>query len=235
MFQKVTLVRASSDVVKQIKQAILSGEIEPGSKLPSQRELQNIFQVSRPIITESLRILEKMGLIEIKAGTQGGAIVSNTIQNRMGELFDLIVQLEEISIRELIEFREQVESCNARWAAERREDKDIIKLKNILNKMQLLIRNNKEWSTIIEQDSLFHLEIAKLANNKLSCIFLKLIWQNLIRIGVHHNLASMASEIYITLEKLVDAIEKKDKEQAYEIMKSHIHRFNEDLLKNYTK
>jgi DNA-binding FadR family transcriptional regulator len=235
VFRKATPLRTSSDIVAQIKQAILSGEFSPGSKLPSQRKLQTIFQVSRPVITESLRVLEKMGLIEIKPGSKGGTIVSNTTQERLSELFELIVQLEEISVSELVEFRLQMESLNAQLAAERREDKDIKKLRARINKMRQMIKEQREWSAIIEQDSFLHLEIAEVAKNKLSLIFLKLIWNDLLYVGLYHDLSEKVEEIYENLEELVDAIERRDPEASYTIMQTHIRRFNEDLLDSYNK
>jgi DNA-binding FadR family transcriptional regulator len=230
MFREVVTTRASSDIVDQIKEAILSGELESGNRLPSQRELQKVFKVSRPVVTESLRMLEKMGLIQIRPGVNGGSFVANATQTRLSELVQLSVQLQEIGIRELVEFREHMESANAAWAAERRTDEDIERLRAILDTMGKLIHENGPWAAIIEQDSLFHFHLAEVAKNRLSLTFLKVIWNSLLAWGKFHVLSPRAGEIHASLVQLFDAIVQKQSQRAYQIMFAHIQQFNDDLL-----
>ena len=61
MFQKAKPSRIYQDLVKQIHTAILEGKIKTGDKLPSQRDLGEMFQTSRASVREALRVLEKMG------------------------------------------------------------------------------------------------------------------------------------------------------------------------------
>ena len=66
MFIKAKQSRVFQDVVEQIQNAIISGKLEPGSKLPAERELKDMFNTSRGTLREALRVLEQKGLI----GTQ---------------------------------------------------------------------------------------------------------------------------------------------------------------------
>jgi len=85
MFKKAKQNRVFQDVVEQIQDAILSGELEPGAKLPAERELKEMFNTSRGTLREALRVLEQKGLIQIKLGVAGGAIVKQIDTDPMAE------------------------------------------------------------------------------------------------------------------------------------------------------
>src|SRR5260370_15912541 len=69
--------RVYESVAEQIRQAIFSGQIEPGHKLPPERELARQFQTSRVALREALRALEQEGMISIKRGFGRGACVAD--------------------------------------------------------------------------------------------------------------------------------------------------------------
>ena len=75
MFKKAKQNRVFQDVVEQIQDAIIKGKLKPGARLPAERELKDLFNTSRGTLREALRVLEQKGLIEIKLGVSGGAIV----------------------------------------------------------------------------------------------------------------------------------------------------------------
>ena len=68
LFQKVKQKRVYHEVADQIEEAIVSGLLKPGEKLPAERALVGQFDISRRTLREALRILEQKGLIEVKIG-----------------------------------------------------------------------------------------------------------------------------------------------------------------------
>ena len=68
--------KAPQEIVYRIRGQILAGLLERGSKLPSEQELMHTFNVSRQTLREALRVLEVQGLLEIRAGSGGGAFVA---------------------------------------------------------------------------------------------------------------------------------------------------------------
>ncbi len=60
-FRPATGVRVYQDIVEQIQDAIFSGQLKVGQKLPSERELQKILQASRPTVREAIRVIEDRG------------------------------------------------------------------------------------------------------------------------------------------------------------------------------
>jgi DNA-binding FadR family transcriptional regulator len=75
IFTQAKQNRIFEDVIRQVQDAILDGVLKPGDKLPAERELKEMLDVSRGTLREALRVLEIKGLITIKTGVNGGAIV----------------------------------------------------------------------------------------------------------------------------------------------------------------
>jgi DNA-binding FadR family transcriptional regulator len=72
MFENLKNKRLFEKIVDQISDAVLSGSLKVGDKLPSEPELAHIFGVSRSAVREALRILELSGLVIIRKGNRGG-------------------------------------------------------------------------------------------------------------------------------------------------------------------
>lgn len=92
-FEIISSARAVDVIAAQIRDLIASGQIEPGDKLPSERDLASRLQVSRNTLREAQRALENAGIIEIRKGASGGAFVlkgnSGIIVNGMRDLYHL--------------------------------------------------------------------------------------------------------------------------------------------------
>ena len=68
--------RISHIIVEQIRDAIFSGELKPGDRLPPEKDLAENFGVSKASLREAFRALEALGMLEIRQGMAGGAFVS---------------------------------------------------------------------------------------------------------------------------------------------------------------
>ncbi|MGH2378065.1 MAG: FadR/GntR family transcriptional regulator, partial [Candidatus Limnocylindria bacterium] len=105
MFTPVRQPRASGEIVVQIERAIFDGELLPGDRLQSERELAEQFSVSRITVRDALRVLEARGLIRVKVGASGGAFVSETNADQVAESISTMVLLKRMSLTELVEAR----------------------------------------------------------------------------------------------------------------------------------
>ena len=132
MFRKTTQQRIFEDLVAQIEGAILEGRLKTGDRLPAQRDLVDMFQTSRGPLREALRVLEQKGLLEIKRGVRGGAVVKQPGMAPVAESLGLLIRHREITLAELSEFREGVEGSVAAIAAQRATPADIRQLKSLL-------------------------------------------------------------------------------------------------------
>jgi DNA-binding FadR family transcriptional regulator len=106
-----------------LRDRILSGELEDGSMLPKQEELLEEFGVSMPPIREALRILETEGLITVKRGNIGGAIVHRPQAAKAAYMLGLVLQSRAVTLGELLKAMLAFEPPCAAACALRRDRK----------------------------------------------------------------------------------------------------------------
>jgi DNA-binding FadR family transcriptional regulator len=124
LFNKVQLTRSYEEVARQIQQAITDDRLKPGEKLPSQKDLMDMFQVSKFTIMGALRLLEQWGLVYTKHGATGGSFVSESNTEAFSESLKLLVSMQRVTLEELAELRLTIEGQAAYWAAKRRQPDD---------------------------------------------------------------------------------------------------------------
>jgi GntR family transcriptional regulator, transcriptional repressor for pyruvate dehydrogenase complex len=233
MFKKPVTNRIYQSLVEQIQEAILSGKLKPGDKLPAQRKLQEIFDTSRASIREALRVLEEKGLIEIKLGVSGGAIIKSANIEYVSESLSLLIKQQQIPIRHLMEFREEVEGGAVALAAERATIDDIAKLKGILSEAKKLLEIGiKKLVEFDEVDQKFHIETAKISQN---VMFLSI--QKMIHNNIHYYFKSlpredlsMMQQNYEDLVAITNAIEQNHATAARGSAQLHIQRYLKFIL-----
>jgi DNA-binding FadR family transcriptional regulator len=129
IFAPIRPTRASSDVIAQIRRAILSGQYRPGDRLPTEREMAQQFGVSRVTVRDALRALEANGLVRVKIGGQGGPYVSEPDIALLSDSFSTHLQLRGTTFQELAEARLALETTAVQLAAARATDEDLRALK----------------------------------------------------------------------------------------------------------
>ncbi len=232
MFNKAAPRRAFEDVVAQIHDAIVQGRLKPGDRLPPQRELKELFQVSRATVLEALRVLEKVGLIVIRPGTTGGAFVSHATSDNVADSLLLLLSLEAVSLEELAEFRERVEGGTAYWAAERATDAELEDLKGRLRKLHAMARERAPWADFLAEDFKLHQAVAEYSDNLPSVATMKAITRAMKEAYTYisHGLYDKVLE---DIGGIVEAIVERNPQLAEERMKAHIAYFNEDMMGNW--
>src|SRR3954464_2149633 len=124
--------RSFEDVLEQLREAILSGRIRPGERLPGERRLCEELGVGRPTLREALRSLEAVGMIEVRPGKGGGSYAITPSESTLGDALASLVSLRGASLEDLSEFRVDFEGENAAWAARRADAGDIATLQALV-------------------------------------------------------------------------------------------------------
>jgi len=234
MFKQAKQNRAFEDVIFQIQEAILEGNLKIGDRLPSERQLREMLEVSRGTLREALRALEQKGLITIKTGVKGGAIVCAVDTKGMSESLDLLLRYQKVSLRDLAEFREEVEGLVAAKAAQKAKKEDIKQLIIFLESIKNhLYADELRWDEIIREDNKFHLYLARIAGNRIFESVLYTVYENINRYFEQFLPRDRGGlqEIYKDLCKIREAIERKNFNKARILVQDHVRRFNRMMEK----
>mgnify|MGYP000562676289 CR=1 FL=1 len=123
------------NLTEQIRAAlagdILAGKYSPGDRLPSERAMMEQLHRSRPTIREALRMLEQGGYVASTHGASGAVVQELTIDG-VEQPLSAMLQLNQISLEELGEYRAVNDGTIAGWAARRRTDEDLAALDSCL-------------------------------------------------------------------------------------------------------
>lgn len=111
------LAKASDVIVNEIRDRILFRRLPVGSPLPSEPQLMEEFGLGRVTVRESLRLLERDGIVDIKRGPGGGVTVGTPDIRRLSEIFTVLLAMRDTTLREFVSFRWLVEPEAARLAA----------------------------------------------------------------------------------------------------------------------
>ncbi len=230
--KRATYGRLVDDVIKHVEQEIAKGTYKVGEKLPQPQLLQESLGVSRGTLREALRVLEQMGLIELKPGVGGGAFVCPISLEPTTQSLALLIRHRKVSLAHLAEFRVENESVMVSLAAEKATPEDIQKLKKLLDKSEHYFNKGFfPWSDFDKIDEEFHMILADIVNNPLFKVTSKALHANL-----HKHLEKISwnegffIESYQVLQKIIQAIEDKDAALAYNITRKHVRRFYQFVI-----
>jgi DNA-binding FadR family transcriptional regulator len=171
----------------QIEQRILDGRLKAGDHLPSERELAVSLGVSRPSLRESLRVLEALGVVEIRRGGEGGAVLLSTPGSGMVNLLKLQIALAQFSWTDVLETRLALETWSVEEAAYRSTDDDHRELAEILDRMDDPRVETSEFNRL---DAAFHMRIAESTGNALTSHFM-----GSLRTAIHRQMVEMYAEL----------------------------------------
>ncbi len=212
--------RAFEVISEQIKDLICSGQLNPGDKLPGERELAALFKTGRMVVRESLRMLEQSGFIYIKSGYKGGSFIKDIGADVMtGSIADL-TKLGRISLEELTETRIEIESAIIGLAAKRMTDDDLKQLwKNIEYSEQLIA----EGKMVRDGNIMFHLILARAAKNYLLEVIIESVMNVVDSLATRLKPGIKYSEKILTGHRAIyDALRKKDVASARKLMRDHL-------------
>ena len=233
IFSPVQSERVSQLIEKQLKEAIIKHHYRAGDKLPSERDLAQMFGASRSSIREAIRSLERAGFVVVKKGVQGGAFVlkkgsTKVITNHLRD----VLRLREVSLEEVLRARLIIEPEVAAEAAKNASDEDIRLLEEITSD-QLKSFDPENPVTQYDRNPRFHRVLAELAGNQVLMIVQEILMEihahrmNKIKLDKH-----AIKRITSQHQGIIDALKKKDSRLARDRVKKHVlsvHELHEQL------
>lgn len=219
--EPVKKIRLYESIVKQIQNLINEGELHPGQKLPSERELASELNVSRTSIREALRALEMMGYLESKVGVGGGTYIKEiTLKNIISPFSKMLLKNDDFIV-ELLEVRLFLEIESSRLAAMRRTNKDLENMQKGISQMEDEIQLGGSG---LNGDNAFHTAISEAADNRVLQQFVYMCG-DVLEVEREEHLLTQEGEPQKALsdhKKILEAIKKSDEEKAQNLMRNHI-------------
>ncbi len=217
--------RLYRQIVERILQSIESGEFPAGTRLPAERELSEMFGVSRPTVREAVIALEAMGRVSVKTGSGVYVLEGKGVAAIGGN----------VSPFELLETRVLVEGEAAALAASMISDEQVVELKSALDEMMRENASGQHDSDVADRK--FHAVIAKATNNRLLTALIENLWD--VQEGLHHIRAAHHSvckeDPQARLKEhaaIYEALAARDPQAARVAMRNHFGRGINALHRN---
>ncbi|WP_433159772.1 FadR/GntR family transcriptional regulator [Kribbella sp. CA-247076] len=164
-FQPVQPVRAYQRIVEQVEEALARGELVPGQRLPSERELVAQFEVSRSTVREALRVLESNGVVRSRPGDPNGPEILPFSQSALRKQMVRLARVDELTLSELIGFRMIMDGAAIQVCSRLRTPEQLAELEETLVAMRAAI--DVDFEAFSEADLAFHDMIAQISRNSL--------------------------------------------------------------------
>jgi len=206
-------------LVENLRKRIENGDYKIGCKLPTEKEICQMFNVGRSSAREALHILQAMGFVQILKGK--GTFVTNSFSNINDTIKEWYASNKNV-LEDLIDVRISIECLAVRRAVLLMTDSDILELERI-NRDFKEKANADNIPALLRLDADFHRKIAKASQNELIVLINKQIESTFEEYrGKAYIMTKHALSAAMGHDKILEYIKNKDVQGAEEAMKKHI-------------
>ena len=152
--------RLSDSIAERIRDFIVGQDLEEGIRLPSERDLAERFGASRPTVSQAIRTLSLMGLVESRRGS--GAYVLRRPDKAVGTQGGSLLSPTADNLEHLVELRLWLEGVGVQQAIARRTEADLGQARSALIRLTASVGEASTW---IAADTVFHATVVDLAGN----------------------------------------------------------------------
>ncbi|GHO78339.1 GntR family transcriptional regulator [Ktedonobacter sp. SOSP1-85] len=226
MFEMPPKNALSEDIVNKLLALLKEKKLQPGDRLPSERDLAEQLQVSRPSLREALRALSIMHVVEIRQGS--GTYISSLEPQSLVEHLDFVFALADSTYLSLFEARKVVEVGICGLAAQRITNEEVTRLERCLEKSLLGLTDAELY---FQADVELHEIITEAAASPIL---------SRIMASIHHlSLASrkrtavlpgIAYQVIEDHRAIIQALKQRDSKAARQAMYQHLTHIEQRLL-----
>jgi len=225
----VRTARTFEGVVNQVRDMLSAGELNPGERLPSEREFARQLKVSRSALREGLRTLEIAGIVELRKGRSGGAFITRGNQQVVSDSMADLLRLGDISWHHLTEARIWIEEVIVRMACSRATREDIEALEeNIREAMALFEKGQLMAKTDVLID--FHNVLAEATRNPVLVMITRMLTDTL-RYFTRRLGSETTREVFRSRRRFMTAFAKGDVESAVAEMERNLRKVHRLYLR----
>ncbi len=228
-----TSVRSTA-ISHHLEELILDGTLQPGDKIPSERQLCQRLSASRPSIREALKELRGRGVIATEHG-KGSFVIGMLDDRHNANPLTRLYEKHPRLLYDLLEVRELLEGEASSLAAERGTTKDLYKITKAYQAMNQSPENKKDLLDTARLDHAFHRSIYEASHNPVLVHTL----QSLMQLMLNSVVDSITSLYYLDRQKkqidrhhlnIYNAIMNREPEKAKAMAIEHIHSIRDRML-----
>jgi DNA-binding FadR family transcriptional regulator len=214
-------------VVTRIVDLIRTGSLRAGDRLPPERELVEIFSISRPSLREAMRALSSLGIVESRHG--GGTFVTDLDARTLLAPLDFFLQLSQVNIDDAFESRRIIEVEIVRKAAQQAKPADIKELNGMIAAHATIQKDPVGFRIL---DSRFHEKLSAIAGNAM----LQRIADALYNMNLHLRRRAteepgLIAESTADHTRIAAAIAEHDAERAAAEMTRHLEHIKQSSMR----
>lgn len=217
-------------VADAIRDRIISGELQEGSLLPAQEEMLRELNVSRPSYREGLRILEAEGLVSVRRGKRGGAVVHAPSQVGTTYSLGLLLRFHHVTLGDLADAISEIEPLCAGVAASLpdRHRAVVPALTRLVDLQESALGVGPQFTLIGRQ---FHETLVERCGNRTLTLTAgalahlwstqELEWADVVAATADYPTVDQQARVVHTHRLIVAAIAAGDRHQATTLMRAH--------------
>ncbi|MFD0961080.1 FadR/GntR family transcriptional regulator [Paenibacillus chungangensis] len=222
---KEDVTSLSRIVSDRIKEYIVTHKLEPGDRLPTERNLAETLAVSRPVIREALSHLETLGLIDKKQGK--GLFIKEQNMSRLFQEMMFITRGDQVKFTQLLEFRTVLEQAAVLQAMENITSSELEALTAIIDQAE----KEDAYTAFTQLDLQFHRMIVSLSSNYYLLHLTEVIDNYFTLLDTSEKNETVSEEVKKkTLEghrQLVKLLQNRDRLAALDLLNEHLlHKTN---------
>jgi GntR family transcriptional repressor for pyruvate dehydrogenase complex len=221
-FNEIKKTRVYEQVIEQIKKLLEFGKLKSGDKLPSEREMAGMFNVSRSVIREAMSVLNASGVLNIRPGI--GVFIVDDEESTLIQRMDRALKKDSVNLQELIEVRQGLESQAVYLAALRATPKDLERIEAAYISLSEAVKQERVGA---QEDFVFHEAIIKASKNETLMEMLRILSDRLL-IGLQESRSKSmkqphrSEDVLFEHRRIIDAITNKDAILAKKLMFKHL-------------
>lgn len=206
-------------IVEKLIALIRDRSLGAGDRLPPERELAQLMNISRPPLREALKSLEMMNIVKIRQGS--GTYVNKLEPERVVEHLDIVFNLDDTLYHDLFKARRVLECAIARMAAENITEEELRSIEENIVEAASNVDNAKIF---LELDYKLHGMILSASRNRVLPVFIQSI--NKLNLAVREKTNSHVAIRKSTIrdhQLILDALRKRDPDMASSAMEKHLY------------
>jgi DNA-binding FadR family transcriptional regulator len=230
MMEMAPTVRKAEHVAQRLLDIIIKSDLAAGVSIGTEAELLEQFNVSRPTLRESLRVLESQGILELRPGPKGGIILRKPSIDMLTHALSVYLRIHKVPFIDVVRAREAIEPGLAAEAAVNGTEEDFAEMQASIDRM----RAATDQETFVQENRVFHEVIARASGSRVLAAF----WGTIRTLsdgteyGVRFTSANQ-QHVIAAHEAILDACRTRDAGLAAQHMEQHVAALEKLVRKRY--